>query len=119
VAQGLPNWLPGKQNGKTVRQRFVLPISFKLNGANTDLALREVTGVLKILSTTTEHNGEKIVAGKVTDPEGNPLKGVNLIIVGTTKGTITDTDGTFRLAVPEKGKIVASFIGYETHVIDF
>jgi hypothetical protein len=31
VAKLLPNWNPGKHEGKAVRQQFVLPISFKLN----------------------------------------------------------------------------------------
>jgi protein TonB len=30
VVQGMPNWKPGKQNGKTVRVRYNLPIRFKL-----------------------------------------------------------------------------------------
>lgn len=31
VAKGMPNWMPGKQNGKPVRVRYTLPIRFKLN----------------------------------------------------------------------------------------
>ncbi len=30
VVKGMPNWKPGKQNGKTVRVRYNLPIRFKL-----------------------------------------------------------------------------------------
>ena len=29
VVNGMPKWLPGKQSGKTVRTRMVIPISFK------------------------------------------------------------------------------------------
>lgn len=120
VAKSFPNWVPGKQNGNAVRQRFVLPISFKLNSSNTAPELKEVSEDLKVLSTTTERNGEKLVEGKVTDPEGNPLKGVNLVVVGTTKGTTTDTYGNFKLTVPQKGgQIAASFVGYKTHLITF
>lgn len=31
VIRSMPNWEPGKQNGKPVRVRFTMPISFKLN----------------------------------------------------------------------------------------
>jgi len=31
VVQSMPNWKPGKQNGKPVLVRFNLPIKFKLN----------------------------------------------------------------------------------------
>ncbi len=55
------------------------------------------------------------VEGKVTDEQGNPLPGVNIIIKGTQKGTMTGGDGTFMLDVPEKNAIlVFSFVGYET-----
>jgi protein TonB len=30
VVQGAPSWTPGKQRGKPVKQRMVLPITFKL-----------------------------------------------------------------------------------------
>ena len=30
VINNIPNWKPGKQNGKTVRVRYTLPVSFKL-----------------------------------------------------------------------------------------
>jgi TonB family protein len=36
VAGQFPKWTPGRQNGKAVRQRFVLPISFKLQNSAPD-----------------------------------------------------------------------------------
>ena len=55
------------------------------------------------------------VQGKVTDAEsGEDLPGVNVILKGTTKGTITMADGTYRLEVPASGAILQfSFIGYQ------
>jgi protein TonB len=32
VVQKMPPWKPGKQNGKAVRVRFVLPVKFMLGG---------------------------------------------------------------------------------------
>jgi TonB-linked SusC/RagA family outer membrane protein len=58
------------------------------------------------------------VTGKVTseaDPEGLP--GVNVVIKGTTIGTITDLDGTFAIAAPPEAVLIFSFIGYQTQEI--
>jgi len=54
------------------------------------------------------------VSGKVTSAEdGNPLPGVNIIVKGTTIGTVTDIDGNYRINVPEGENVLAfSFIGY-------
>ncbi|MCX2739988.1 SusC/RagA family TonB-linked outer membrane protein [Pontibacter anaerobius] len=51
--------------------------------------------------------------GKVTDENGSGLPGVTVVLKGTTKGTTTDVEGNFSLAVPDgNGTLVFSFIGY-------
>ncbi len=59
---------------------------------------------------------ENIVAGKVTDPvSGQGVPGVSILIKGTTKGTSTDGDGSYKLAaVSPKDILIYSFIGYAT-----
>jgi hypothetical protein len=57
---------------------------------------------------------DKPVKGKVTDPSGEALPGVNVIVKGTTNGTTTDTDGNFALEVPENATLQFSYIGYKT-----
>ena len=58
---------------------------------------------------------EKAVSGKVTAEDGSGLPGVNVILKGTTSGTVTDVEGNFKLEVPETGAVlVFSFIGFET-----
>lgn len=55
------------------------------------------------------------VTGTVIDSYKEPLPGVNVVVKGTTVGTITDIDGRFSIAVPNKKSILAfSFIGYDT-----
>src|SRR5690606_4272951 len=56
------------------------------------------------------------VTGKVTSAEdGSTLPGVNVILKGTTTGTVTDIDGNYRITVPEDGgTLVFSFIGLAT-----
>lgn len=54
------------------------------------------------------------VRGVVRDDSGQPLPGVNVIVAGTTNGTITDMDGNYQLQAPADASLTFSFIGYET-----
>ncbi len=57
---------------------------------------------------------QRSVSGRVVDQENNEgLPGVNVIVKGTTTGTVTDIDGRFSLAVPSaESVLVFSSIGY-------
>lgn len=59
---------------------------------------------------------DKTVTGKVTDEkDGSPLPGVSVTVKGTTVGTVTGSDGTYRLSVPGSAKtLVFTFVNYET-----
>ncbi|MBV7531477.1 TonB-dependent receptor [Chitinophaga sp. sic0106] len=53
------------------------------------------------------------VTGKVVDAkDGSPLPGVNIMIKGTSKGTITQPDGTFTLDAQPGDVLVLSLVGY-------
>ncbi|RUT79694.1 SusC/RagA family TonB-linked outer membrane protein [Ancylomarina longa] len=54
----------------------------------------------------------KSVSGTVVDQAQMPLIGVNIIIKGTSTGTVTDFDGKFELNVPDNALLQFSFIGY-------
>ncbi len=59
------------------------------------------------------------VKGKVTDENGSPLPGTNVLVKGSTTGTTTDAGGEFAIDVPTGNTIlVFSFIGYETAEVD-
>ena len=61
------------------------------------------------------------IQGIITDSEsGTTLPGANVFLEGTTKGTITDVDGFFILnGVPVgEHKVVISFLGFESKIID-
>lgn len=58
------------------------------------------------------------IQGKVVDDTGAGLPGVNIIVKGTIKGTISDVDGSYSISVAEKDPVlIVSFIGYETQEI--
>jgi len=58
------------------------------------------------------------IRGKVTDQSGAPLPGVTITMVGTTRGVITDTDGSYSIDCKAGDKLVFSFIGMESQIID-
>ena len=47
-----------------------------------------------------------IIKGKVTNARGEPLPGVSIMIKGTTKGVVSNTDGSFQITVDPKDKIL-------------
>ncbi len=59
------------------------------------------------------------VSGKIRDAAGIYLPGVNVIIKGTTTGTITDENGKFILSIPSNEEIVIqiSYIGFSSENI--
>lgn len=57
------------------------------------------------------------VRGTVVDENKNPMIGVNVVIQGTTVGTVTDINGKYQLDADGKTKLSFSFIGYETQEV--
>jgi TonB-linked SusC/RagA family outer membrane protein len=64
-------------------------------------------------------HAQTTVSGKVTSAvDGSALPGVNILVRGTTTGTITDAEGNYRLDVPSAdGVLVYSFVGYVTQEV--
>lgn len=56
------------------------------------------------------------VSGTVNDDSGQPIPGANIIIIGTSTGTVTDFDGGFILTVNQAPpfSIQASSVGFKT-----
>ncbi|AVM58872.1 SusC/RagA family TonB-linked outer membrane protein [Bacteroides heparinolyticus] len=59
----------------------------------------------------------KKITGKVVDNTGEPVVGANVVVKGTSNGTITDVNGNFTLSVPPKSCLNISFIGYKTRTV--
>jgi len=55
------------------------------------------------------------VKGTVTDSKGGGLPGVSIVVKGTTRGTTSNSDGSYALALPTaEATLIFSFVGYET-----
>jgi len=63
---------------------------------------------------------ERTVSGTVTSVEdASTMPGVNVVLKGTTNGTITDVDGNYKLSVPSEGGIlIFSFVGLTTEEVE-
>lgn len=58
------------------------------------------------------------VSGRVTSADdASPLPGVNVVVEGTTNGTVTDVDGRYSLTAPSNGTLVFTFIGLATQEV--
>ncbi|MCM4166213.1 Vitamin B12 transporter BtuB [Arenibacter antarcticus] len=54
------------------------------------------------------------IKGTVTDQDGLPLVGVNIVEKGTTNGTSTDFNGNYQISVFDNATLIFSYIGYNT-----
>ena len=85
----------------------------------------EITGEHVIISKTTEKQQQQTpkmieITGTVVDENGSALPGVTIMIKGTSLGTATDVNGSFKLQVPESNtpnNLLCSFIGMKTQEI--
>lgn len=62
---------------------------------------------------------QRSVTGTLTDIKGDGLIGANVLVKGTTIGTVTDLDGKYSLQVPDGSKVlVFSYTGFETQEVE-
>lgn len=77
--------------------------------------LREETPVISQPAATGE---SRTVNGIITDENGEPLIGVNILISGTTTGTVTDIDGRYEITLPAGAEnIDVSYTGFTNQQI--
>lgn len=68
----------------------------------------------------TESYGQTTVSGKVKDETGTPMPGVNIVVAGTTDGTVSDQNGDFTLTTQKTApfRLRFSFIGYRSKEVE-
>lgn len=100
----------------------VIPSKTATNPIPTESPVREQGSVLNGPVTPLNHVAISVVeakaitvSGQVTEENGKGLPGVNVALKGTTTGTISDANGSYKLAIPDDqadGTLVFSSIGY-------
>ena len=87
--------------------------------AGTDCVVTFSNGhiIIKKQASNTTNQQSKLVKGTIVDATGMPVIGANVMVKGTTNGTITDMDGKFSLDVEEGATLVVSYIGFANQEI--
>ncbi|MDR2118398.1 MAG: carboxypeptidase-like regulatory domain-containing protein [Tannerellaceae bacterium] len=105
-----------------------IDIHRKINISITDMTINEALNlILKNSGYTHTIKGKHIIvslqqpqqvdsrisiSGIVTDTNGEPVIGANVVEKGTTNGSITDLDGKFTMEVQPGAVLAVSYIGY-------
>lgn len=92
-----------------------LPPYKKANGKNRLLSL--LLFFMAFISVQVYAQDVRITGTVIAEADKFPIIGANILVKGSTNGTITDVDGNFSLDVPQNATIVISYIGCETQEI--
>ncbi|NIJ43908.1 TonB-linked SusC/RagA family outer membrane protein [Wenyingzhuangia heitensis] len=99
---------------KNAELQEVLNQSFKKTNLDYVVADRQVIVKEKEIVKVKLDQQQVAIKGTVTDEFGMPIPGANVVVKGTTKGTITDFDGNYQLNISDKNAIlVFSYVGYK------
>lgn len=60
---------------------------------------------------------DRVISGKITDGKDLPLPAISIVVKQTNKGTTTDADGKFQIAVPAKATLIISSAGFKSQTI--
>ncbi|MFA5555224.1 MAG: TonB-dependent receptor [Phycisphaerae bacterium] len=77
--------------------------------------LKALLFLFALIVTINAFGQTKTIEGRVTDDNGEPLIGVNVLEENTTNGTVTDLSGNYTLNVSSSSNyLIFSYIGYHT-----
>ncbi len=84
----------------------------------SNITIRGLKGTVKSVNGTPvfpdTSDNENRVLGKVCDTDGNPVIGACVLVEGTTIGTVTDLNGTFKLETLKGSVLSVSYIDMQT-----
>jgi hypothetical protein len=86
------------------------------------LGFNNVVANASTVGSITEHDKpastNNFVYGRIVDDQGNGMPGVNVLIKGTTIGTVSDAAGYYSIPLtPDAQTLVCSFLGYSTEEV--
>ncbi|KKB56785.1 SusC/RagA family TonB-linked outer membrane protein [Parabacteroides goldsteinii] len=84
-------------------------LSFEIKGKNII--------VKKGTDTNLPDDKKQRISGVITDANGEPVIGANVIESGTVNGTITDLNGKYSLEVSPNSTLQITYVGYDTQEI--
>lgn len=93
-------------------------LSFRRVNQTIHVASGDKSGA-QVVDTGVSQEQIEAVSGKVTDGDsGESIPGANILIKGTSTGTVSDIDGNFTIDVPnQEAVLVVSFVGYVSQEI--
>lgn len=86
-------------------------VAYEVKGTQIILHPKEMNRIARDLMAETLQQ-RKTISGRVTDNQGEPIIGANIIEKGTTYGTVTDVNGNFSLQVEDNTILQITYIGY-------
>ncbi|MCC8094986.1 MAG: carboxypeptidase-like regulatory domain-containing protein [Tannerellaceae bacterium] len=86
-------------------------VDYSMEGTHIVLSVKEPAATF---SASAPQQQTRTVSGVVKDSSGEPIIGVNVVVQGTTSGTVTDFNGQYTLTVPgNHAVLVFSYLGYK------
>lgn len=79
--------------------------------------MRKIVFIFMILTSAYAFAQKVNLEGTVVDANGQPLPFVSVTVKGTQVGTVTNTDGKFKITADKKTALVFSFVGYTSKVV--
>lgn len=81
-------------------------IEYEMEGTHIVLSAKETNSIVAVKQQA------RTVTGRIVDNMGEPIIGANVVVKGTTNGTVTDFDGNFSIEADPKSVLNISYIGY-------
>jgi TonB-linked SusC/RagA family outer membrane protein len=99
------------------KRRFLLTFDLlkKVKTRNYQAVTKLLTVLILCFAGLTSIEGQatgRTVTGQVTDAQNDPLPGVNVVVKGTLRGTITDIDGNYSIEAASEDVLDFSFVGF-------
>ena len=85
--------------------------------ARSEVMNKEYTGNIKnaAAATAVKRSAARLEGQVISTEDGMPVAGASIMVRGTDRGVVTDTDGQFSISVPADSiRLIASFIGMES-----
>ncbi len=81
-------------------------VEYEMEGTHIVLSTKDSNAVAAVKQQT------QTVTGQIVDDMGEPIIGANVVVKGTTNGTVTDINGNFSIEAGPKSVLNISYIGY-------